>query len=142
MKNLLKKYIKEALLIESTKHQKLAACVFVISPGGKILAVSRKDDPNDFGMPGGKVEPGEEPWEAATRECKEETGLDAKLISYIPFHDQIDDNGYHCYTFKAVVDGNINTDEDGVVRWVKPEVLMAGSFGPYNKIVLRKAGFI
>ena len=42
---------------------------------GQILAVSRKDDPNDFGLPGGKLDPGETFTAGAIREVREETGL-------------------------------------------------------------------
>jgi 8-oxo-dGTP pyrophosphatase MutT (NUDIX family) len=145
MKNVLRQYIKEVLASmepEPPIKEKVAACVLIISSDGRVLAVSRKHDPTDFGLPGGKVEPGEEPWEAARRECREETGLEVTNLIRTPFHDELDDNGYRCITFKAVVDGEINTDEAGVVRWVEPGTLMAGSFGPYNTKVLRKAGLI
>lgn len=135
-------YIREALASMDPEPpiEKVAACVLVISSDGRVLAVSRKHDPNDFGMPGGKVDPGEDHWEAARRECFEETGLTVTAMNPIAFHDEQDTGGYRCVTFRAVVDGEVDTDEAGVVRWVRPEVLMAGSFGPYNTKVLRKAG--
>lgn len=145
MKNVLKQYIKEAIASmepELPIKEKVAACVFIVSSDGRVLAVSRKHDPNDFGMPGGKVDPGESPWEAARRECREETGLEVTAMNRDPFHDELDDNGYRCITFRAIVDGEINTEEAGVVRWVSPDDLMAGSFGPYNQKVLRKAGML
>lgn len=52
-----------------------AVVALVFSPEGKVLAVSRKDDPNDLGLPGGKAEDGETPFEAVVREVEEETGL-------------------------------------------------------------------
>lgn len=146
MNKILKQYIKEALAamepepLDVPIEPKVAACVLVVSTDGRILAVSRKHDPNDFGLPGGKVDPGETPWEAARRECMEETGLEVTAMNQEPFHDEPDDNGYRCITFRAIVNGDIDTDEAGVVRWVQPGTLMAGSFGPYNTKVLRKAG--
>ncbi len=58
-----------------------AALVLIVrerSPiGWEALMVGRKDSPGHFGLPGGKIEPGESPVAAALRELKEETGLDA-----------------------------------------------------------------
>ncbi len=42
---------------------------------GLVLAVSRRDDPTKWGLPGGKVDPGETSQAAAIRETLEETGL-------------------------------------------------------------------
>lgn len=40
-----------------------------------VLMVERKDERDAFGLPGGKVEPGEEPAAAAARELEEEVGI-------------------------------------------------------------------
>ena len=55
-----------------------SAQVVLINKEGFVLGVSRKTDHNDFGLPGGKMDPEdlENPMNTAIRECKEETGLD------------------------------------------------------------------
>lgn len=121
--------------------QKRAACVLVFHRDGeRILGVSRKTDPNDFGMPGGKVDPGETPEEAAVRETKEETGFDAYDLEHV-FTRQ-DAGGYTTYTFLAKIDGEFDTDEAGVVRWVTPETLLNGSFGEYNRRLFQRLGIV
>lgn len=99
-----------------------------------VLAVSRKDDPNDFGLPGGKVEPGESPQGALRRELCEETGLIATSIK--PVYDRTDtifDNGKicRCYLVEQTF-GEIKTEEKGVVKWVSYSELLRGTFGSYN----------
>ena len=52
----------------------------VIVAGGRVLLMHRRKRGEDYYMvPGGSIEPGETQEEAATREAKEETGLDVKL---------------------------------------------------------------
>jgi 8-oxo-dGTP pyrophosphatase MutT (NUDIX family) len=55
------------------------ALVFVIDPQGRVLMQHRSAEaavsPNQWTMPGGKIEEGEEPIDAAIREVFEETGL-------------------------------------------------------------------
>ncbi len=55
------------------------AVVFLVDPRGRVLMqhrdASAKTSPNQWGMPGGRIEEGEEPVEAARREVLEETGL-------------------------------------------------------------------
>ena len=126
---------------EEEQKTKKAACVLVFHPDGeRVLAVSRKTDPNDFGMPGGKVDSGETPEEAAVRETKEETGLDVVDLELV--FDRIDANDYITYTFIANVVGNIDTDESGVVKWARPEELMRGSFSEYNTRLFQKLGIV
>jgi 8-oxo-dGTP diphosphatase len=59
--------------------ERRVAVVFLVDPHGRILMQHRTADakvsPNQWAMPGGRVEPGEEPIEAARREVYEETGL-------------------------------------------------------------------
>jgi 8-oxo-dGTP pyrophosphatase MutT (NUDIX family) len=115
-----------------------AACCLIVAKDGRILAVSRKNDPNDFGLPGGKVDPGETVRAAAERELKEETGLDAVKLTQV--FSSPDNQGYVTTTFSCEISGEISTDEAGVIRWVKPDVLIAGSFGDYNKRLLKHLG--
>jgi ADP-ribose pyrophosphatase YjhB (NUDIX family) len=44
------------------------------------LTVSRPEPPHEMALPGGLVEPGETPREAAIRELTEETGLEASSL--------------------------------------------------------------
>lgn len=98
----------------------------------KVLGVSRKDDPYDFGLPGGKVDAGETLHEALIREVREETGL--QVSTAIPIFAQIDVTGYYTTTFLTTVeDGVMVTQETGVVDWKDVEELKnSGSFQKYN----------
>src|SRR5215831_7589258 len=55
------------------------AAVILVDSSGRLLLQLRDGgttkDPHRWGPPGGRVEPGEEPHEAAVRELEEETGL-------------------------------------------------------------------
>ncbi|SDZ28560.1 NUDIX hydrolase [Pseudomonas sp. NFIX28] len=53
----------------------------ICAQGGQILFVRK--DRSKWVLPGGKVEPGEAPVDAAIRELREETGLDASEPLYI-----------------------------------------------------------
>ncbi|MEV8515507.1 NUDIX hydrolase [Dactylosporangium sp. NPDC051484] len=64
--------------------ERRVAVVFLVDPEGRILMQHRdrhaKVSPNQWAMPGGKIEDGESPQEAARREVREETGLEAEAI--------------------------------------------------------------
>lgn len=112
----------------------ITAQVVLINEEGLILGVSRKDNHNDFGLPGGKMDPEDngDPMVTAIRECKEETGLD---VSDLQLVFAIHKSGNMGYTYLAKYSGEINHNEPHVVKWVPMEVLINGSFGRYNQMV-------
>lgn len=71
----------------------------VILDGGLILLMRRRKRGEDYYVvPGGGIEPGETPEEAAVREAKEETGLDVRLDRKLRVFD---DNGRRGHYFLA-----------------------------------------
>ena len=110
---------------------KTAACVLITRPG-LVLCVGHHSDHNDFGLPGGKIEPGEMADAAAVRELSEETGLfldkaDLRILY------RADDGEYETTTFYyplPVRDGPYFGDV-GPVDWKPWAVLLAGRYGDY-----------
>lgn len=100
-----------------------------------FLGVSRKNNPSDFGLPGGKQEDRETVRDALSRELLEETGLHIKSMKPLFRRFNKDkDLKFSVSTFSVEVDSyDISTTEAGIVSWVTREVLEAGTFGSYNK---------
>ena len=75
-----------------------------------IVLVERKNPPYGWALPGGFVEVGESLEDAATREAKEETSLDIKLIEqFHAYSDPRRDPRFHTATVVFLADG------DGIV---------------------------
>ena len=134
--------------ISVDEKAKTAVCV-LYEKDGKFLSVSRKDDPTDIGLPGGKLDFGETLIECARRELREETGYLLYISSLNPFM-MFDNNGMFTITFVAKplegiekdivisIDGEVET---GVVNFVDKEILCKGSFGSYNSAMLNHFGY-
>jgi ADP-ribose pyrophosphatase YjhB (NUDIX family) len=112
----------------------ITAQVVLINEEGLILAVSRKDNHNDMGLPGGKMdlEDNMDPMVTAIRECKEETGLDVYDLKLV---FAIHKSGNMGYTYLAKYSGEINHNEPHVVKWLPMQPLINGKFGRYNQMV-------
>ena len=80
-----------------------------LGPDG-ILAISRRNDTTQWGLPGGKVDPGETNLQAILRETKEECNLDLNPVALIPIFNRIcygkDDVDYWVTTYLYTEDWN------------------------------------
>jgi len=121
--------------------EKRAATVILLHPLDKnlVLGVSRKDDHTAWGMPGGKLDPGEDFTQAAIREMFEETGIKVSQLKEI-WHG-LDAGGYNTTTFlvldrpdnlTTILRGEFPTTEAGKVKWCTWDELTSGPFKDYN----------
>lgn len=102
------------------------AAVAWIPHNGKVLAVSRRDIPEDMGLPGGKLENGETSLEALIREVKEETGVEvrsATLVFQRSVPGEVDflTSLYLVDSFEGIPK---NVEEGISVRWIDPKELL------------------
>lgn len=71
---------------QDPRHRKifpvhLTASTFAFDPSFERVLLIRHKALGKWLQPGGHVDPGEAPWEAALRECEEETGLTGEVLS-------------------------------------------------------------
>lgn len=117
---------------------KFAVCALIRNEEGKILMVSRKDDRNDWGLPGGKLDGNETVSCALQREVREETGLKVTTHNFV-FGNISETKGYYVFTFLCDVEGEIHSSEkikelgEGDIKWGDWEEIETGFFGGYNR---------
>jgi len=71
----------------------------IIEYNGGIILIKRKNPPEGWALPGGFVDYGESLESAATREAKEETGLDIELLrQFHTYSDPKRDPRHHTIT--------------------------------------------
>ncbi len=88
-------------------------------------------------FPGGKIEPGETPAEAAARECREETGISVRVGACLV--ETTYDYPHACvrlHFLRAMLDGP-SAEVPARFRWVPLAALADYEFPPANAKVLR-----
>jgi ADP-ribose pyrophosphatase YjhB (NUDIX family) len=109
-----------------------SASVVIVEEDGLILAVSRRDNHSDLGLPGGKIETGETAITAACREAVEETGC---ILCNPQLAGIADVGSIKVFIYRAEIFGSVSefvNSEGALVKWVKPEEICSGSFGKFN----------
>jgi A/G-specific adenine glycosylase len=111
---------------------------------GRHLLIARRPDEGLLGglweFPGGKVEPGETPAEAACREVREETGLrirvlgPAGVVQHAYSHFRITLHFFHARWLA----GGIDEAPSGTRRWVLPGELEDYAFPAANRDLIQR----
>lgn len=115
---------------------KQTAVLALIVRGENVLLVSRKDDHNDFGLPGGKVEEGEPLLNALARELRDETGYDITPKECMLWAEE---KGRPVITYLCEIAGGVEgTKEEGVIKWGTWQDAFDGRYGEYNRKVFNE----
>ncbi|MEB3196110.1 MAG: NUDIX domain-containing protein [Candidatus Sericytochromatia bacterium] len=99
-------------------------------PDGHVLVVQTHKWRHTWGVPGGKIDPGEPMAEALVREFAEETGLNVRDVQFVAVYEAIQSAEFYkpdahmiLLNFVCRCDGGPVTlsDEAQAYRWVTPE---------------------
>lgn len=115
---------------------KKAACLLIVDPHNGLLRVTNRRNSTKVGLPGGKADEGETPFQTAVRETYEETwlhyGSETPIMEYVGV-----DGEYEVHTFLLFdwvkIDRCIG--EEGIESWMTTweELISNSDFPEYNR---------
>jgi 8-oxo-dGTP diphosphatase len=131
--------------------QRLAVTTMILDwreDGIYVLAVTRKNNSDQWCLPGGKVDAAETMAEAAARELREETGVWVNPNEHLmPLYTAMDDGNYLCTTFITTTrdmsdDIKLRPESGTQVAWVPLSFLRTHSpFTAYYEKMFRHLDF-
>ena len=121
---------------------RFVAAALIVRAGEILIGQRRSDQPMalQWEFPGGKIEPGESPEQALTRELAEELGIQASIGAPVTrIRHNYRHGGAVDLQFFAVREfsGEINNQIYEQVRWVKLEDLIAYEFLPADRGLIK-----
>lgn len=130
--------IREEVDLEVEKGMRINGCGVLVVRDGKILTGTRMDGKhkNQICGPGGHIENGEEPEEAAIREAYEEFGIECKSLKPLGLLDGGRNYGKSAIFLCTEFDGEPATDEEEMTdsKWRTIEELMEEKlFKPFEQ---------
>lgn len=100
----------------------------------EFLLVSRNSDPDQYVLPGGRVDPGETLPRTAKRECMEEAGAAVRILGPLIRYDHTNAKGQakHTMTYLAEAESVVSSPEGRDVIWAGHDELIQGLYDvPY-----------
>ena len=129
---------------KSARKQVLVAAAVVIR-GGRVLLSQRKSGTHLAGaweLPGGKVEPDEDPKDAARRELREELGVDVEVgeILEVTFHRYAEKSVLLLFYEASLAPGSPEPSAIDVaaVKWAAAHELLDELFPPADVAIVAK----
>lgn len=132
----LKRWVEYMKHLPTTHKASLA----IVQKGKLLLSISRENDPDDWTLPGGKLEPGESWLVGLVREVREETGVE--VVSANLVHEGDSDDGHYVRVYVcrlAEYPETFPENPEGVVKWAEPHELVKGCFRKFNLLALSAA---
>lgn len=126
---------------------KSAALCVILSDKGRILMVSRPENPSQFGIPGGKVEIGEAPAAAAIREVYEEAGIRLNsdelfflMQKTVPSRREPNvEYKTYCYVANSAIrELDYKSTEQLILKWVEPWQIVQPPYAYFNTAVYKE----
>ena len=104
-------------------HRPLQSLAFalIVDDVGRVLLVRHSYGGQFYALPGGAVEPGELPQEAAVREIREELCVDARVTRLLSINSFVHNGRFQAYVFIAEIIGGTpmhpGTEEIAEIGW-------------------------